>query len=181
MALNFNIFRFYHIPKTGGNYFRKIIKVIGIETSESGHVHCSPLDLMDNNKNVSITIVRHPFTWYESYYRYRVVTGWRDNHFIDQHAAADSFEKFVLNMQRAYPCGYVTARYISVIPFCRYIFRTENLTHDFSFFLKRLGYSFPENISKFNVTPKEIDTSISAKAKNKLLNAESRIIRYLGY
>ena len=181
MALNFNKYIFYHIPKTGGNYVRDYIKNSGIPTMELGHVHCTPLEIDHYQEYTSFTVVRHPLGWYESYYRYRQVRGWTDGHFIDKHCKIGTFEDFVASMLNAYPCGYVTARYLSVLPFVDYVLETENLTEMLNNLMLSFGFTRSINISKSNVTPKTIDTSISPELYDRLLRAEGRIIKYLKY
>lgn len=160
---------------------RAVFKEIGIKTSETGHNHCTPLEVINHNIYLSFTIIRHPLGWYESYYRYRMSTGWRKDHFIDQHCTSGTFEEFVNGMLRAYPCGFVTARYLSVIPFVNYFLKTEKLEESLSSLFAEWGYKFPNHIPPANVTPKSIDTSISPELKERLLRAEGRIIRHLGY
>ena len=176
MALKFNNNIFFHIPKTGGTYVREVIARSGFTNSEIGDVHCTPLDIDNHNKYQSFTIVRHPLNWYKSWYRYRIVTGWRNHHHIDRFCEADSFEGFVENMLKYNPHGYVTEKYLSVILFVNHILKTETLTHDLENYLK-----IPTNIPAINTTPKIIDTSISPELCDRLLKAESRIIKYLKY
>ena len=92
---------------------------------------------------------------------------------------------FMKNMLYAYPCGYVTSRYLSVVPFISNILRTETLTEDLRQLLSRWDYKFPETRTwpkrKEKVGNRKIDTSISSKTMNELLKTESRIIKHLGY
>lgn len=180
MALKFDKYLFYHIPKTGGTYVREVLKLISNDFKEVGHTHNTPLEVENYEKIPSFTIVRHPLDWYKSYYRYRIVSGWRKGHFIDKHAQSESFDGFMNNFLKAYPCGYVTSRYLSVVPFVPNILRTETLDRDLKQLLKNWGYGFPK-AKRRNVTPKTIDTSISDATKAKLFRVESRAISYLGY
>ena len=181
MALIFDDHIFYHIPKTGGNYVRKVIGEVCHCPFEIGHNHNTPLEIEGYHKHKSFTTVRHPLGWYESYYRYRMTKGWRQNHFIDQHCTSGNFEDFVNGMLKAYPCGYVTARYLSVIPFVDHVLRMENLNNELNLLLTKWGYSLPTDVSPTNVTSKKINTSISSDAMSRLLRAESRIIKHLNY
>jgi hypothetical protein len=180
MALKFDKYIFYHIPKTGGTYFRAVIAQSFGNREELGHTHNTPLEVPNHKKYTSITIVRNPLDWYKSFFRYRTVSNWRKGHFIDKHAKAKNFNKFMENMLYAYPCGYVTSRYLSVIPFVNKIFRTETLDADIQKFFKEIGKEVPKAERK-NVTPQTIDTSLAPDTHKKYLRAESRIISYLNY
>ncbi len=185
MALKFDDYLFYHIPKTGGGYVRQVLYVVAKEFKEIGHTHNTPLEIENYEKIPSFTIVRHPLAWYKSYYRYRVKKNWRKGHFIDKHVKADNFEDFMKNMLYAYPCGYVTSRYLSVVPFISNILRTETLTEDLRQLLAKWGYKFPLTKTwperKEKIGDRKINTSISPETMSKLLKAESRIISHLGY
>ena len=176
MALKFNNNIFFHIPKTGGNYVREVIARSGFANSEIGHVHCTPLDVDNYDKYRSFTVVRHPLNWYKSWYRYRIVTGWRKGHHIDRLCESIDFEGFVENILKYNPHGYVTEKYLSVILFVNNILKTETLTRDLKNYLK-----IPTNLPAINTTPKTINTSLSSGLYDRLLKAESRIIKYLKY
>ena len=175
MALKFDDNKiFYHIPKTGGNYVRKVIGT-GLEV---GHNHATPLDHPELVSLQSFTVVRNPMDWYRSYYRYRIKKGWKKNHFIDKHTQASSFAEFIEKMLTAYPCGYVTSQYLTRVPFVDHVLRTETLTDDLKKLFKIWEIPF-NDVPPTNVTSKDIDTSLPPQLEARLLNSERRIINYL--
>lgn len=54
----------------------------------------------------AIAFVRHPLTWYPSYWNYRVRTGWQPNHDIDE-CASDDFQSFIAAVVEKFP-GWLT-------------------------------------------------------------------------
>lgn len=73
-------FRFLHMPKTGGTWVHDVITrwlqlPCVVDNRYGGHV---PLRLALGEGLPTLTYVRNPFRWYESYYRYRCTTGWQD-------------------------------------------------------------------------------------------------------
>lgn len=180
MALRFDKYIFYHIPKTGGTSFRALIAKSFGDRGEIGHTHNTPLEVPNHKKYISLTIVRNPLDWYKSFFRYRMVSGWRKGHFIDKHAESRNFNQFMKNMLYAYPCGYVSSRYLSVVPFVDKVFRTETLDKNIKDFFDEMKMDVPK-VTRKNVTPRSIDTSLSPKVMNQYLRAESKAISYLNY
>jgi len=195
MALKFDDYIFYHIPKTGGNYIRLVLQRITTDIEEITHPHASPLKVgkKRHDPEKSFCVVRHPLTWYESFFRYRIKTGWRlgqgtriyndGPHPIDAHCHSDTFRAFISKMLVYYPNGWVTSLYLRFIPFCKYTLRQENLTPELKELLTMFGYKkFPKVINKkTNVTQGSIETKLPKDLRNKILKAESEIIKYLGY
>jgi hypothetical protein len=104
MALLTDKFLFMHIPKTGGSYIRKIIDLLCIKGVEKDlHHNCFPellnhisLDIL-KDKTV-ICFIRHPLTWYQSRWAFRLShhNGWQGNN-LDFACASNDFNLFVNN------------------------------------------------------------------------------------
>jgi len=119
---------FYHIPKTGGTWVEKVLSLLDREKRGDRHVwagsgrnpfglfrkHAVPDDVRPSDKAglVSFCFVRHPVAWYRSFWMAR--RGGPLDHgtrFGAERYVHDSFERFVENVLRAYPRGFVTALY----------------------------------------------------------------------
>jgi len=193
MALKFDKYRFYHIPKTGGNYVRKVIRFIpSLAGTEEGHPHCGPLRLWGDGTGFtphvpgnSFCCVRNPYSWYESFYRYRVQNGWKSDHPLDVNCRASTYDEFIWNMLKIWDSkdspGYASILYYKHIPFCDHVLRMENLTPQLKSLFKKWGLPFPENVDAENVTNKKIDTKLSPRLRKKLRDIDKDISNYLGY
>lgn len=178
MALKFDNKVFYHIPKTGGNYTRRVIGKT-VKAFEVGHSHSGPLDNPELFGLESFTNVRHPLEWYRSYYRHRESGQWPRNHDAGHHCRGDTFEEYIERMIWAYPQGYVTCRYMTTIPHVTHIIKTHNLTFNLKNLFISWGYEFPDYLSPVGATPRNIDTSLSKSVEDKILDIEHEIISYL--
>ena len=104
--------------------------------------------------------VRHPLSWYESWWKYMNGRGWNTwgatNSTSDWHPCSilnelgsDDFNTFVRNVIEARP-GYVSELYFSFTkPGISFIGKTENLARDLTDVLSRLGFAInSESVSK---------------------------------
>ena len=62
---------FVHIPKCGGQFFRRILYLHIGKGEEVGDYHGLPWDIKDG-----FTVVRHPVMWLRSLWTYRSNSGW---------------------------------------------------------------------------------------------------------
>ncbi len=100
--------------------------------------------------------VRHPLSWYESWWKYMKGRSWHDwgtqNSSTDWHPNAilnglgsDSFNEFVWNVVKVRP-GYVSELFFSYTkPGIGFIGKTENLREDLRYVLDRLGHPYDKN------------------------------------
>jgi len=182
MALRFDNKIFYHIPKTGGSYVRKIIESLTDDWSQIGKTHATPYDT--SLALYSFCVVRDPIDWYRSYFRYRISGGrggWNMDCMFDKVCAADTFEKFCLNVINttiAGTTGYVGCLYIPFLKVNR-ILRFERLDEELADFFKH--YKNFKPIAPVKVSPKTINTRLSKKTLKKLRRYEAGICNFLGY
>lgn len=97
--------------------------------------------------------VRHPLSWYESWWKYMKGLGWNDwgtqNSATDWHPnsvlnglGSDDFNEFVWNVVRVRP-GYVSELYYSFTkPGIGFIGKTETLRDDLCYVLDYLGHTY---------------------------------------
>lgn len=156
MALATNRSLFLHIPKTGGIWIRHVFKVCGIEHYEVGDQHShfpSLLNIHEEEfykKRFVFAFVRHPLTWYQSRWAFRVKHGWRPQHPLDFNCASNDFHVFMENVLRYKPNGWVTWEYLNYIDEVPgkigFIGRTENLINDTITALRMAGEDFNEKV-----------------------------------
>jgi len=188
MALSIGKYRFYHIPKTGGNYIRKVMLAIstykGLSLVERGHAHCGPLRILPyHDFERSFCVVREPIEWYKSFYRYRVQNGWKDDHPVDIYCKADSFDEFICNILKIWNSkdgpGYVTSLYLRFVPFCKFILPMNNLTPSLKKLFAMWRLPFPSNVPPENATSKAINTELSKPTFKSIRASDNDIRKYL--
>jgi hypothetical protein len=155
----------YHIPKCGGIYAKEALRR-GLYHPEMDYGRCrhagvtNPFGLYrehsvpdntyyeDKQGRLSICFVRHPITWYRSYWCFRVKTESYDPKFPIDHREHDNYEDFVDSVLNEHPDGFVSKLYqqytgkdLSKIDF---IGKQERLTEDLVYALKLAGQKFDE-------------------------------------
>lgn len=112
---------FLHVPKTGGTWVREVLDVSGLMRGEticmnngepfrrSGANHCFfqtvPESLLHNR--FTFAFVRHPLTWYQSYWAYRMETEWSNS--ADQ-VRSYNFNEYI-RMRVKYLPGFLSRYY----------------------------------------------------------------------
>ena len=112
---------FVHIPKTGGTWVEHVLHRCGIETApapraaEASVRHATPSQLLGNYR-FRFTFVRHPFSWYESWWKYQAGVWqvfepdvWHPQRVLEP-CASDDFLRFVRRCVEREP-GYVSRMY----------------------------------------------------------------------
>lgn len=195
MALATDKSVFLHIPKTGGIWVRQAIKECGITCDEIGdqHSHFPQISKLKDkgyydNKFI-FAFVRHPITWYQSRWAFRMKYGWRAQHPLDFNCASNDFTVFVENAIRFKPTGWVTweySNYIDTVPGeIDYVGTTENIVNDLITILSSAGERFDalaiRSLNRLNNSDMDgYSSSYWAKYTkdllNKVLEVESAVI-----
>jgi hypothetical protein len=144
---------FLHVPKTGGSYvagaLQAVLGVRPLDFSDSpdrrernGH---AGLRSFAENDLFTLAFVRHPLSWYRSFWSYRMRRGWRMEHPLDRAARSEDFHEFVTRVAERLP-GYLNLLFGEFIGSAErpidYIGRYERLTDDLCAALA--GESFDE-------------------------------------
>jgi hypothetical protein len=144
-----------HIPKTGGVFIKNALVACGIRHELVGNQHDHFPRLLDA-KPISFfadklvyTFVRHPITWYQSRWSFRVKYGWQAIHPLDFNCASNNFHVFVDKVLQFKPDGWCAHLFDDYIKNgCRnldFIGKTENLVNDFLHVMRRAGEQIDED------------------------------------
>lgn len=162
---------YLHIPKTGGTWFRQALLAAGVGIEAIGDQH-SHFPYLNNFVQQDVAraahyfvLVRHPITWYQSRWAFRVLNGWQMTHPIDRACASNDFQEWVRNLLD-HKCGWVSQlydMYIGGIPGqeCN-VGRIECLPDDAIGVLQRVGVDF--DAEKFRATPRVNDSTMDGKS-----------------
>ena len=170
-----------HCPKTAGRWASSAM-------SHSG-VPVIPLPLHTSSDNIPaehsgkfrFAFVRHPLTWYQSFYAFKSVQGWCHDD-VDRHCRASDFRQFVANALDRFPSGYCSTvlsnRYFKGVDFVGLF---ERLRPDLIKALTLAGEGFDgrvmENVPPKNVSNYElIDVHYSTELRGRVLESEKGII-----
>jgi hypothetical protein len=149
--------RFLHVPKTGGTWVVGALQAGGVALEIVRRPAMSPVTLVEDHIGLdesrdfadrfTIAFVRHPLTWWTSFWVYRRMTGWADDHPIDSCTQSDDFNEFIDNVITNLP-GDLSRRFEAYVgppshPIS-FVGRFERLRDDLIDGLQRAGESFDE-------------------------------------
>jgi len=142
MAIELKKSIFFHIPKSGGTWVTRVLeKIPGAKQlrGEGEHYlnlrgeHVTPR-AVDTGRKIRFGFVRKPEAWLWSLWSYRMDNNWDMNFVLDRKCKALDFNKFVENVLREYPEGFVSMMYQEYIgenmEFMDMIGVQENLRED---------------------------------------------------
>ena len=158
----------YHIPKCGGIWAKEALrrslrdKSAYARCNSSGVVnpfglyreHATPDGTLEEDKlgRLSVCFVRHPVTWYQSFWAFRIKSESYDPDFPLDDLMDESIDRFVQNVFSNFPNGFVTELYryfvgedLSKINF---IGKQETLSSDLVEVMKLAGEDFDEDVVK---------------------------------
>jgi hypothetical protein len=149
--------RFLHVPKTGGTWVVGALQASGVELSIVRRPAMSRVTLVEDHIGLdespdladrfTIAFVRHPLTWWPSFWVYRRMTGWADDHPIDSCTQSDDFNEFIENVITNLP-GDLSRRFEAYVGTLShpisFIGRYEQLRDDLIDGLGQAGETFDE-------------------------------------
>lgn len=181
---------FLHIPKTGGSWVSKVLKMQSLTKAYIGchkHFDWARIESLIIPKSKllryiffeifkikefhpSFCFVRHPLTWYESWWKYNNQSYvnwksftkphvWHPCHVLNSCKSTD-FNHFVSNVLKKRP-GFVSELYSSYAHSeINFVGKQENLAEDLCYFLKTRNYDFSEEYikeeSKVNISSNKL-------------------------
>lgn len=182
---------FFHIPKTGGVWVRQAIARAGIPAAEwgdrpedPGTIHQWPGGV-DTRGKFTFAFVRHPLSWYGSFWAFRMERGWRNVDLLESCLCVE-FAGFIRKVLRRFPEGHLSDRYESYVEppgTLDFVGRTENLAEDLVAALRRAGEEFDEaairSTPRLNAT--RLRPSYPPDLREAVLRAERRAVVRFGY
>lgn len=185
MAVQISGAIFLHVPKTGGTFIRNYFKETNLFIREIGYEHYNGQDIRDNidsTEDLVFCFVRHPLTWYLSYWTMRQSTpGDRSGGYLDTIVDLP-FKEFIETLLRDYP-GYLTGFFNGYTSRCRAIGRQEYLRSDLNNILRMLRT--PYNIKYLFERPVDNTTTPIERYPLSLaldvMKSEEQLIRRFNY
>src|SRR5882757_3015186 len=116
---------YIHLMKTGGWSVRDMLSRMKLNLGEVGRGHdpACLLPFENGSRPFSFVFIRHPLSWYRSYWAYRMqaawrvhpnqpITGWQTfGSVLDHECRADDFETWMRNVLAYVPEGFLTRIY----------------------------------------------------------------------
>jgi hypothetical protein len=177
----------FHIPKTGGTWIHRALEAgkVNFIPFHEFSPHNTPDQEPTLENKYTIAFVRHPITYYKSYWAFRIETGWTDGWYLDDTCKSKRFEIFVKNIINN-NVPYVTNEYRKYWCYpqkLNFIGKTENLKNDLIHILRFLNEDFDEKA--ISTLPKQNTTKTKAECSkellHKLIDLEKEIIDYFKY
>lgn len=144
MAIRLRNSIFIHIPKTGGSWVSNVLTHSGLSVAYTSNQHAVLKDIhgdaryADWSELPSFAFVRHPLTWWQSFWAFKRVTGWDYRNQIEVNCQNDDFGKFIQCVLKKYP-GYITAAFKHYTTGVTCVGKMENLRADLKSFLRHFG------------------------------------------
>lgn len=144
---------FFHTPKTGGNWVEEFLTKSNLVVHNMrgiGAAHATLSDLPklghEGARHLpSFTFVRHPASWWRSYWAFKIRNGWDNPNTIDRECQDSSFHGFLRKMLANYR-GFLTKEFRRRTLGVTYVGRTESLREDLMRILTLIGERFDDEM-----------------------------------
>ena len=193
---------YIHLMKTGGWSVRHTLSRMGLRLREIGRGHdpASLLPADERENRFTFVFIRHPLSWYRSYWAYRMqvnwvivhakqpITGWQTfGSILDYECRAYHFETWLQNVLEFVPEGFLSRIYRIYTEGVDFVGKSESLNRDLCQALTLAGETFsPAEIGelpKRNVTNPRFTAvaTVSKDVAERVMHAESYIAERWGY
>lgn len=140
--------RFLHVPKTGGNWVSHVLRDQFPGLRRMPKIHTTRRSA-PNQDAFTFAFVRHPLTWYQSYFSYKQGKGWDPKNDWDGMVQSDSFVDFIVAALEQTPAYYskLLRRYVGRVgDEIDFVGRFESLVDDLIDALERAGEDFDADV-----------------------------------
>jgi Sulfotransferase family len=170
---------FLHIPKTGGTWIEEALKAAGVAATYSQSFNQDVtwrhhlLGQQTGKYDFIFAFVRHPISWYESWWKFQTALRWVEfepgvwhpQRTLEQ-CASDNFTEFIQLCLEREP-AYVSRMYEWYIgppgyEFTNFVGRCEHLADDLVRVLRQVGEKFDEDILR-SVVPANVSPVLYGK------------------
>ncbi|WP_253156192.1 sulfotransferase family 2 domain-containing protein [Stieleria tagensis] len=135
---------FLHVPKTGGNWVSHVLLREFPDARRTPKIHTTRKSAADPQA-FTFAFVRHPLSWYQSYFSYKQRKGWDPKNDWDQRVKSDCFGDFLETALDLTPGYYskMLRRYVGQVgDEIDFIGRFETLVDDLITALQMAGEPF---------------------------------------
>ena len=184
MALRLRTCIYIHIPKTGGTWVTKLLQKEGRVLEIANPTHLTLTELLEDPAYAgweglpAFTFLRHPLSWYKSYFAYRTRFGWAKGSGLDRDCWNADFSTFVLRASEQHP-GYLGDSYGRFVKGIDYVRPFETLRESLIEILGLVGETLPESaiyaFGKINHT-KSHECQYTSTALKALLVSEKKAV-----
>ncbi|MEQ1897730.1 MAG: sulfotransferase family 2 domain-containing protein [Vicinamibacterales bacterium] len=181
-----------HVPKTGGTWVKAAIRNARISVEEyivDGDPHAD-LSYCPHRDRFLFAFVREPLSLYQSYWRFKITSGWDPRNPFDATCGAPTFEGFVECVLRLEPawCSRMFEDYVGREPGegVDFVGRYESLADDLIRALRMMGASVDEQAIRMT-PPVNVSTASRNLARwtpelaDRVRRSEERAIVRFGY
>lgn len=166
-------------------FIRHVFKICKIQHTELGEQHShfpeigryQPPEFFKDK--FLFSFVRHPLTWYQSRWAFRVKNGWKAQHPLDYNCASNDFRVFVDRVLKYKPSGWFTWECQSFIDQCPrpidFVGRTENLVEDTIKALTMAGEKF--NPAMVRSCPRVNDSDMDGKSSKFWATYDKKLLK----
>ena len=176
---------FLHVPKTGGKWVAEVLSRLDLIERKLGKKHddTNHLDCLD----YTFCFVRHPFNWYESWFKYQTALGWLEFGNADEwHPCRDlnglgglNFESFLSDVLTYRP-GFVSRMYSGYQ--ADFIGKQESLADDLIRVLGIMEIKFnPDDIRAIAPIGVSPETDLTCTLQSEILQTEQDALVRYGY